>query len=135
MQAQSYEKDDSVNKGVPRAYAPVTQELTDAIDFNLWRDIFQETINTAQTHNIPGITSIRTVDKYLSYLNSLLRWLPSEDLTGRDIVYHLLILYFVLNQPLTLRRPDPHLPLFDPQAPFLALHLADPLRPSHEILP
>jgi phosphatidylserine decarboxylase len=96
---QSYEKDDNVNKGVPIAYAPVVQELQDAIESNSWRDIFQEVIESAQTHNIPKITSYRTVDSCFSYLNSLLRWCPSADLTGCDIVYRLFILYFVLNQP------------------------------------
>lgn len=84
-------------------YHPVVQELVKLIDANAWTDAFEEAIRRAHTRNIPELHDIRHLNDYLAYIDSLLRWVPTEDESGKVVYNHICKFYFILDQPPVLQ--------------------------------
>ena len=80
-------------------YHPVVQELVDLIEANGWNDDFEKAIARARKFNIPELDDIQSLDDYLSWMNDLLYWVPSEDRQGREVYNHICKFYFILDQP------------------------------------
>lgn len=83
----------------PARYEPIVQELLDKINSEGWSERFNEAITTAHQSGIVEMQSTKTLQDYLTFINSLLRWVPSEDWQGKDIYNDLCKFYFVLDQP------------------------------------
>lgn len=81
------------------AYEPVVQELVDLIRANHWEDAFQQAVDRAHRSGVIEMQDVKTTDDYLAFINGLLRWVPSENVQGRDIYNHLCKFHFVLDQP------------------------------------
>ncbi len=81
-------------------YEPVVQELNDYIHAEKQRKKdFQKAIDKARSFGIREMDDVVTTKDYLDYINALLRWVPSENVTGRTIYDRLTKLHFVLDQP------------------------------------
>jgi phosphatidylserine decarboxylase len=101
-------------------YEPVVGELEQMISDNAgWSDKFDEAVTLAHDSGVVEMKNIKTTKDYLDYLNGLLRWVPCENVQGKDIYNHLCKSYFVLNQ-------KPVAGLQNPIAPFPE---AQPLTP------
>ena len=77
---------------------PVVAKLKDLIKKNGWQEMFEEAIQNAQRYNVPRIKHIRNLDDYLTFINGLLEWIPSETEPGREIYYRICEFYFILDQ-------------------------------------
>ncbi|KAA6413885.1 MAG: glycoside hydrolase family 15 [Lasallia pustulata] len=82
----------------PKGYEPIVQELKDKIHFSGWSGRFNEAITTAHQSGIVEMQSTKTLQDYLGFINSLLRWVPSESWQGKDIYNDLCKFYFVFDQ-------------------------------------
>lgn len=77
---------------------PVVAKLKGLIEKNGWQAMFEEAIQNAQRYNVPRIKHIRNLDDYLTFINGLLEWIPSETEPGREIYYRICEFYFILDQ-------------------------------------
>ena len=80
-------------------YEPIIHELEAKIHSAGWSDRFNKAITTAHQSGIVEMQSTKTLQDYLFFINSLLRWVPSEDWQGKDIYNDLCKFYFVFDQP------------------------------------
>jgi phosphatidylserine decarboxylase len=80
------------------AYEPVIAELEALINDNGWSDRFDKAVAAAHDSGVVEMADIKTTKDYLDFLNGLLRWVPCENVQGKDIYNHLCKSYFVLNQ-------------------------------------
>ena len=95
-------------------------ELADLITANKWEDDFKRATDRARKSHIPELADIRNLDDYLTWLNNLLHWVPTEQSDGRAIGNTLCKSYFILDQPPVLalqNRITPH----DPAQPLTPL--------------
>ena len=90
---------DGIPATKPMDYEPIVQELKDKIHSEKWDKRFDEAISTAHQSGIIEMQSTKTLKDYLDFINSLLRWVPSEDWQGKDIYNDLGKFYFVFDQP------------------------------------
>ena len=51
-------------------YSPVVQELADLIKENSWEDKFAQAFAKVKSYNIPGLSDIDSVEKYLDWLEA-----------------------------------------------------------------
>lgn len=79
-------------------YAPVVQELADLIKENGWESKFQEAFAKVKEYNIPGLSDIDSIEKYLDWLQAYLNWVPAENREGTHVYQHLFRSFFVLDQ-------------------------------------
>ncbi len=77
---------------------PIVDKLIYLIETNHWQDDFQQAIDNAQSHNVPSIRDIQTLDDYLDYVNDLVTWAPREQGDSRDIYNKIVEFYFFLDQ-------------------------------------
>ncbi len=77
----------------------VVTELIELIEANSWTGAFNTAIEQARAHNIPELDDIKTVDDYLEWINAMLRWVPSENSSGRQVYDELGKFTFILDQP------------------------------------
>ena len=82
-------------------YASIVQRLVDHIDQNNLRSAFEDAVKTALSYNIPELHTlgISSAETFFDYVNSLLTWVPQEDLEGKDVYYRLVVFYFIFDQP------------------------------------
>jgi phosphatidylserine decarboxylase len=66
---------------------------------NQWEAAFQEAVTRAHNSGVVEMQGIKTTADYLDFINRLLRWVPSENVQGKDINNHLCKFHFVLDQP------------------------------------
>ena len=78
---------------------PVVQELVELIRQNQWEERFDQAVQSAREWRIPGLKDIHNLHDYLSYINGLLFWVPTENEGGREVYDHICKFYFVLDQP------------------------------------
>ncbi|MBF0544261.1 MAG: phosphatidylserine decarboxylase [Candidatus Riflebacteria bacterium] len=84
----------------------VIQELIDLIKENHWEGKFNEAIANAQKKNVPQIKHIKCLQDYLTSINALLHWIPTEDEPGREVYTRLGEFYFILFQHPVLELQD-----------------------------
>ncbi|KAI0631145.1 phosphatidylserine decarboxylase-domain-containing protein [Trametes polyzona] len=78
----------------------IVQQLRDRIDQDSeFKEDFEKAIVEVKAYNLPEFDNIKTLDDYLTYCESYLRWVPRENSDGTSIFAHICRLYFVLNQP------------------------------------
>jgi phosphatidylserine decarboxylase len=80
------------------AYHEVIIELEALIKKNGWADAFEKAVKLAHCSGVIEMADIKTTKDYLDFLNDLLRWVPCENVQGKDIYNHLCKSYFVLDQ-------------------------------------
>ena len=79
---------------------PVVQELCDWVDAAPDRRIdFTKAISAATHQGVADMEDIRSLSEWLSFLDSLLLWVPSESADATEIFNRFSKLYFVLDQP------------------------------------
>lgn len=79
-------------------YHPVILELIGLIEKNNWQDRFEKAIKKAHSYNVPLLKDVTNLDQYYDWMNKLLYWIPSEDVTGTNIYNHLCASYFIVDQ-------------------------------------
>ncbi|WP_437585908.1 phosphatidylserine decarboxylase [Sorangium sp. So ce1000] len=77
----------------------VVLELVELIEANKWEDDFSKAIAHARKSNIPELADINNLHDYLTWINDLLHWVPTEDKPGREVYNHLCKFHFILDQP------------------------------------
>lgn len=77
---------------------PVVTELAKLIVRNKWKNDFQQALDKASNYNVPIIGNIKTIEEYLNWINNFLYWVPSEDVTGKNVYEYLCAFYFILDQ-------------------------------------
>jgi phosphatidylserine decarboxylase len=76
----------------------IVEKLKALIRTNRWENAFQQAIRKAQSHDVPSIKNIQTLDDYLKYVDNLVTWAPSQP-KGRNNLYNRLVeFYFFLDQ-------------------------------------
>jgi len=70
--------------------------LRDNPDF---KDAFELAFAIGKATGIPEFEEyhINTFDDYINFYNKLLTWIPSENLSGNNIMYHLCMFYFIID--------------------------------------
>jgi phosphatidylserine decarboxylase len=60
-----------------------------------------KSVEKAIKYDIKEMKQLCIIDRwsFMVYMNKLLRWTPEETFDGKDVFYHLVMFYFVLNQP------------------------------------
>lgn len=81
------------------SYEPVIQELVELIRTHHWEGAFQEAIDLARKSGVVEMREVNTTADYLDFIDGLLRWVPCENIQGKDIYIHLCKFHFVLDQP------------------------------------
>lgn len=79
-------------------YSPAVQELADLISENHWEDKFNQAFAKVKEYNIPGLSDIDSIEKYLDYLQAYCEWVPAENREGTNVYTHLFNSFFVLDQ-------------------------------------
>jgi phosphatidylserine decarboxylase len=77
----------------------VVQELIELIKTHHWEDKFQEAITNAHKKNVPQIKHINNLQDYLTWINALLYWIPTENEPGSEVYNRLCEFHFILDQP------------------------------------
>ena len=80
------------------SYEPVVEELVELIRTQKWESAFQKAVDVAHGSGVIEMRDTKTTADYLAFINGLLRWVPSENVQGKDIYNHLSKFYFVLDQ-------------------------------------
>lgn len=80
------------------AYEPVVDELVGLIHTHKWDGAFQEAVDLAHKSGVVEMRDVKTTKDYLDFIDGLLRWVPSENVQGKDIYNHLCKFHFVLDQ-------------------------------------
>jgi phosphatidylserine decarboxylase len=81
-----------------KKYHPVVQALVRLIAENSWAMKFQQAIDAARAWDVPQIADIRDLADYLDWIDGFLKWVPSEDVPGREVYVRLCKFYFILDQ-------------------------------------
>ena len=81
-----------------------------------WLSKFNAAITSARASNIREMAVIKTLADYYTFLNTLLLWVPCEDIQGTDVYNHFCLFYFVLDQPTTRPLQTPILPGPNPES-------------------
>ncbi|KAI0366865.1 hypothetical protein BV20DRAFT_625883 [Pilatotrama ljubarskyi] len=73
---------------------------------------FEEALEKAKASGLPEFKEwgIDTLDDYLNYYESFLRWVPSENADGTSVLYHICMFYYVLDLMPVVKRQSPILP-------------------------
>src|ERR1019366_1569538 len=80
------------------SYEPVVEELVKLIHTHKWEAAFQGAVDLAHKSGVVEMHGVKTTKDYLDFINGMLRWVPSENVQGKDIYNHLGQFYFVLDQ-------------------------------------
>lgn len=91
-------KAEATKAGQAKNMQPVVGKLKALIEKNGWQEMFEKAIKNAQKQNVPRIRHITNLDDYLTFINGLLEWIPSETESGREIYYRICEFYFILDQ-------------------------------------
>jgi len=77
---------------------PIVDDLIALIRTHGWQDAFHTAIQTAQASHVHAIRGVRTLDDYLTWINTLVTWAPRERGDTRLIYNRLAEFYFFLDQ-------------------------------------
>ncbi len=77
----------------------VVQELIELIEVNNWKDKFEEAIKSTLQQHVSQVKHIKNLKDYLTWLNDLLHWVPTENYPGKEIYNRLAEFYFIFDQP------------------------------------
>lgn len=91
-------KAEAAKAGQAKKMQPVVAKLEALIEKHGWHWMFEEAIKNAHKHNVPRIKHIKNLDDYLTFINGLLEWVPTEDESGREIYYRICEFYYILDQ-------------------------------------
>jgi phosphatidylserine decarboxylase len=88
----------------------VVLELMELIKANKWEAAFAKATARAHKSNVPELSDIKSLNDYLSWINDLLYWVPTENKPGSEINNVLSKFYFVLAQSPVLELQNPIVP-------------------------
>ncbi|KAI1500927.1 putative phosphatidylserine decarboxylase [Biscogniauxia marginata] len=79
----------------------IVLDLINYVDDNGLRRDFDKSVAKALSFKIKEMSILRITDaaSFFSYADNLLKWVPREQFDGKDVYYHLVIFYFIFNQP------------------------------------
>ncbi|KAI5925224.1 putative phosphatidylserine decarboxylase [Camillea tinctor] len=79
----------------------IVQDLINYINDNGLKRDFDDSVAKALSFNIKEMKILNIIDatSFFSYADKLLKWVPQEQFDGKDVYYHLVIFYFIFNQP------------------------------------
>src|ERR1035438_2879628 len=76
----------------------IVEKLKALIRTHRWENAFQRAIKNAQSHDVPSIKSIQTLDDYLQSADDLVTWAPSQPKGRNDLYNRVAQFYFFLDQ-------------------------------------
>ncbi|KAL2809139.1 phosphatidylserine decarboxylase-domain-containing protein [Aspergillus granulosus] len=89
---------------VEEKYSPLVGELKAWIGADTTRRTdFETAIETARSHNTIEMRDIHSLEDYFKFVNKQLFWIPSEAVQAKDLLFRLLKMWFVLDQPSVIR--------------------------------
>ncbi|WP_343748235.1 phosphatidylserine decarboxylase [Fluviicola sp.] len=91
-------------------FHPVVEELIVLIKKNKWEKDFETAIKKASSMNVPLLSEVTNLDKYLHWINRFLYWIPSENVQGKNIYDHLCAFYFIVDQEPLLKLQNKIIP-------------------------
>lgn len=80
----------------------VMQRLRDYLKDNKeFKQAFEKSFELAQQYKIPQFAEYKltTFDDYIKFYEDMLTWVPTENMDGSAVYYHLCVSYFVINLP------------------------------------
>jgi phosphatidylserine decarboxylase len=105
------------------AVNPVIQGLKNYLEENPnVKDAFELAFQIGKATGVPEFKeyNINNLDDYINFYNELLTWIPSENLSGNNIMYHLCMFYFIIDLPPVKYYQNPILPGSVPPLTFLS---------------
>lgn len=78
---------------------PIVKMLKRLVAQHGWAQPFQAALDAVASQRISALSSIRTLEDYLAYLNDMVHWAPRELGDSRLVHDKLVEFYFVLDQP------------------------------------
>ncbi|KAL4739549.1 phosphatidylserine decarboxylase-domain-containing protein [Aspergillus similis] len=89
-------------------YEPLVRALETWITLDLDRkQDFETAIRTAQSHNVPEMQVMHSLEEYLRFINDMLQWIPTEAIRPKDLLFRTAIMWFVLDQPSVIQYQSP----------------------------
>ena len=79
-------------------YHPIINELTQLIQTNHWENDFETAIKKAHSKNLPLLGKVKDLSSFMTWLNTSLYWIPSENASGKSVNDHLTAFYYILDQ-------------------------------------
>ncbi len=63
-----------------------------------WQEKFEQALRKAQSYNVVGFEDVKTLDDYFKWVDAQLKWVPVENLYGKEVFKHVCKFYFILDQ-------------------------------------
>ncbi|MFZ2960900.1 MAG: hypothetical protein WA705_28815 [Candidatus Ozemobacteraceae bacterium] len=106
----------------------VVQELVELIKVSHWENAFDEAIMNANKKNVPQIKHIKGLQDYLTWINSILYWIPTENEPGSEVFNRLAEFHFFLDQHPLLElqdaiKPHDHAPPLKPLSAWMVKYV------------
>ncbi|MCM1037346.1 MAG: phosphatidylserine decarboxylase [Bacteroides sp.] len=79
-------------------FHPIVQELIQMIAEHGWQEKFEQALRKAQSYNVIGFEDVKTLDDYFKWVDAQLKWVPVENLYGKEVFKHVCKFYFILDQ-------------------------------------
>ncbi len=79
-------------------FHPIVQELIQMIAEHGWQEKFEQALRKAQSYNVVGFEDVKTLDDYFKWVDAQLKWVPVENLYGKEVFKHVCKFYFILDQ-------------------------------------
>lgn len=79
--------------------APIVERLQTLINEHGWQEAFASAIEYARRHHVAALSHIETLDDYLRFIDTMVRWAPRECGDSRMVHDKLVEFYFILDQP------------------------------------
>lgn len=110
------------------SYTPIVQKLVDYLESKPEiRAEFERSLKDALSYDLKVFRDygIETLDDYLGYMDKYVNWIPTEDFTGRNVVQHICVFYFVIDLPPVNKHQNPIDPSVTPPYLWLSQWLID----------
>ncbi|KAI2640813.1 putative phosphatidylserine decarboxylase [Hypomontagnella submonticulosa] len=79
----------------------IVRDLVNYVEDNGLKRDLDKSVAKALSFKIKELSILKITDaaSFFSYADNLLKWVPREQFDGKDVYYHLVIFYFIFNQP------------------------------------
>lgn len=105
------------------SHTPIVQQLVDYLQANpKVQNQFEQSFQLALSTGLQEFTdyNIKTLDDYINYMDVYVNWIPTETVTGRNVVQHICLFYFILDLPPVNQQQSPIDPSVTPPYRWLS---------------